>query len=154
MFEDPVLSTAAAAAKWLQPCPTLCDPIDGSPPGSAVPGILQARTLEWVYLIQWPLNSRGCIHFLVSILDFLQSLLSNNTKLIFSFFCFGGFSHYYFFACLLLLSDSELLKGRHYFLLCSFVSLFMCPWNPAQLVHYHNYMKEWVVISATLTQSF
>ena len=37
-----------AAAKWLQPCPTLCDPIDGSPPGSAVPGILQAGTLEWV----------------------------------------------------------------------------------------------------------
>ena len=40
--------TAAAAAKSLQSCPTLCDPIDGSPPGSAVPGILQARTLEWV----------------------------------------------------------------------------------------------------------
>ena len=38
---------AAAAAKSLQSCPTLCDPIDGSPPGSAVPGILQARTLEW-----------------------------------------------------------------------------------------------------------
>ena len=40
--------TAAAAAKSLQSCPTLCSPIDGSPPGSAVPGILQARTLEWV----------------------------------------------------------------------------------------------------------
>ena len=40
--------TAAAAAKSIQSCPTLCDPIDGSPPGSAVPGILQARTLEWV----------------------------------------------------------------------------------------------------------
>ena len=39
--------TAAAAAKLLQSCPTLCDPIDGSPPGSAVPGILQARALEW-----------------------------------------------------------------------------------------------------------
>ena len=39
---------AAAAAKSLQLYPTLCDPIDGSPPGSAVPGILQARTLEWV----------------------------------------------------------------------------------------------------------
>ena len=39
---------AAAAAKSLQLCPTLCDPIDGSPPGSAVPGILQARTVEWV----------------------------------------------------------------------------------------------------------
>ena len=39
---------SAAAAKPLQSCLTLCDPIDGSPPGSAVPGILQARTLEWV----------------------------------------------------------------------------------------------------------
>ena len=39
---------AAAAAKLLQSCLTLCDPIDGSPPGSPVPGILQARTLEWV----------------------------------------------------------------------------------------------------------
>ena len=38
----------AAAAKSLQSCPTLCDPIDGSPPGSPVPGVLQARTLEWV----------------------------------------------------------------------------------------------------------
>ena len=41
-------NAAAAAAKSLQSCPTLCDPIDGSPPGSPVPGILQARTLEWV----------------------------------------------------------------------------------------------------------
>ena len=41
-------TAAAAAAKSLQSCPTLCDPIDGSPPGSPVPGILQARTLEWV----------------------------------------------------------------------------------------------------------
>ena len=39
---------AAAAAKSLQSCLTLCDPIDGSPPGPSVPGILQARTLEWV----------------------------------------------------------------------------------------------------------
>ena len=39
---------AAAGAKFLQSCPTLCDPIDSSPPGSPVPGILQARTLEWV----------------------------------------------------------------------------------------------------------
>ena len=39
---------AAAAAKSLQSCPTLCDPMDCSPPGSSVPGILQARTLEWV----------------------------------------------------------------------------------------------------------
>ena len=42
------LNDHAAAAKSLQSCPTLCNPIDGSPPGSPVPGILQARTLEWV----------------------------------------------------------------------------------------------------------
>ena len=41
-------AAAAAAAKSLQSCLTLCDPIDGGPPGSPVPGILQARTLEWV----------------------------------------------------------------------------------------------------------
>ena len=44
----PTLAAATAAAKSLQSCPTLCDPIDGSPPGSPIPGILQARTLEWV----------------------------------------------------------------------------------------------------------
>ena len=43
-----IITAAAAAAKLLQSCLTLCDPIDGSPPGSLVPGILQARTLEWV----------------------------------------------------------------------------------------------------------
>ena len=46
--ESQALVAAAAAAKSLQSCPTLCDPIDSSPPGSPVPGILQARTLEWV----------------------------------------------------------------------------------------------------------
>ena len=44
----PITNPAAAAAKSLQSCPTLCDPIVGSPPGSPIPGILQARTLEWV----------------------------------------------------------------------------------------------------------
>ena len=44
----PFIQPTAAAAKPLQSCPTLCDPIDGSPPGSAVPEILQARALEWV----------------------------------------------------------------------------------------------------------
>ena len=43
-----IIGAAAAAAKSLQSCPTLCDPRDGSPPGSSVPGILQARILEWV----------------------------------------------------------------------------------------------------------
>ena len=43
-------AAAAAVAKSLQSCPTLCDPVGGSLPGSAVPGILQARTLEWVVI--------------------------------------------------------------------------------------------------------
>ena len=43
-----LVTAAAAAAKSLQSCPTLFDPIDGSPPGSPIPGILQARALEWV----------------------------------------------------------------------------------------------------------
>ena len=46
--EIKLVNPAAAAAKSLQSCPTLCDPREGSPPGSPVPGILQARTLEWV----------------------------------------------------------------------------------------------------------
>ena len=49
LFKEMVAAAAAAAAaKLLQSCPTLSDPMDGSPPGSPVPGILQARTLEWV----------------------------------------------------------------------------------------------------------
>ena len=47
-IEENYLYSPAAAAKSLQSCPPPCDPIDGSPPGSPVPGILQARTLEWV----------------------------------------------------------------------------------------------------------
>ena len=43
-----IFNSAASAAASLQSCPTLCDPRDGSPPGSPIPGILQARTLEWV----------------------------------------------------------------------------------------------------------
>ena len=52
---------AAAAAKSLQSCPTLCNPIDSSPPGSPVPGIIQARTLEWVVI-------NGRVHVFFSIL--------------------------------------------------------------------------------------
>ena len=48
MIGSMILAAAAAAAKLLQSCPTLCNPIDGSPPGSSVPGILQAKILEWV----------------------------------------------------------------------------------------------------------
>ena len=64
---------AAAAAKLLQSCPTLCDPIDGSPPGSAIPGILQARTPEWVAISfsnarKWKVKvkSLSCVWFLAT----------------------------------------------------------------------------------------
>ena len=51
-------AAAAAAAKWLESCPTLCDPIDGSPPGTAVHGIFQARVLEWVAIaFSWMIAS-------------------------------------------------------------------------------------------------
>ena len=53
--------TAAAAAKSLQWCPTLCDPIDGSPPGSPIPGILLSRTLEWV-AISFSNRKTGQLH--------------------------------------------------------------------------------------------
>ena len=57
----------AAAAKPLQSCPTLCDPIDGSPPGSTIPGILQARTLEWVAIFfsnawKWKVKAKLLSH--------------------------------------------------------------------------------------------
>ena len=68
-----VWSAAAAAAKLLQSCPTLCDPIDGSSPGSTVPGILQARTLEWVAVFfssAWKWNVKvkllSCVQLLVT----------------------------------------------------------------------------------------
>ena len=58
---------AAAAAKWLQSCPTLCNPRDGSPPGFPIPGILQARTLEWVAITfsnarKWKVKGKSLSH--------------------------------------------------------------------------------------------
>ena len=63
----PFSQTAAAAAKSLQPCLTLCDPTDGSPPGSPVPGILQARTLERVAIAfsnawKWKVKVKSLSH--------------------------------------------------------------------------------------------
>ena len=68
-----ITSAAAAAAKSLQSCLTLCNPTDGSPPGSPVPGILQARTLEWVAMSfsnawKWKVRvkSLSCVQLLVT----------------------------------------------------------------------------------------
>ena len=76
-----VFSAAATAAKSLQSCPTLCDPIDGSPPGSPVPGILQARTLEWVAISfsnAWKWKMKGKLLSHVRLLAL--SLLDCNIK--------------------------------------------------------------------------
>ena len=69
----PYDAVAAAAAKLLQSCPTLCDPIDGSPPGSPIPGILQTRTLEWVAISfsnawKWKVKVKllSCVRLLVT----------------------------------------------------------------------------------------
>ena len=58
-----ILFIFAAAAKSLQSCPTLCDPTDGSPPGSPISGILQARTLEWVAISFSMFIFRKCQYF-------------------------------------------------------------------------------------------
>ena len=69
------MAAAAVAAKSLQSCPTLCDPIDGGPPGSPVPGILQARTLEWVAIS----FKEGCVATCKSMM--LEHTLKAHTKI-------------------------------------------------------------------------
>ena len=109
------LHCAAAAAKSLQSCPTLCDPIDGSPPGSPVPGILQARTLEWVAISfsnawKWKVKVKSlslhcrCLHFLHYFLNF---------------FCPSSLNYFLFFF-LVLQSPFVLLKRflRFWLLIC------------------------------------
>ena len=73
------LMSSAAAAKSLQSCPTLCDPIDGSRPGSSVPGILQARTLEWVAISfsnawKWKVKVKSLSLLLASLGLFMYSI--------------------------------------------------------------------------------
>ena len=74
----------AGAAKSLQSCPTLCDPIDGSPPGSPVPGILQARTLEWVAIaFSSAIKNNGmmaCAATWIDLEDIVQSKVSQTGK--------------------------------------------------------------------------
>ena len=70
-------SSAAAAAKSLPSCPTQCDPIDGSPPGSPIPGILQARTLEWVAISfsnawKWKVKVKSLSHVWLLVLHHLK----------------------------------------------------------------------------------
>ena len=90
---------SAAAAKSLQSCPTLCNPIDISPPGSPIPGILQARTLEWIcmcihshiyfflpsYLLASYLYHKSCKFILVQVQTSSSSFPTNIMELIISF---------------------------------------------------------------------
>ena len=69
-------AAADAAAKSLQPCLTLCDPIDGSPPGSTVPGILQARTLEWVASFKYTQYVPWLLCLLCVLFSFVSFLLT------------------------------------------------------------------------------
>ena len=74
----------AAAANSLQSCPTLCDPIDGSPPGSSIPGILQARILEWVaisFICQTLKNNCQAGSFLKYLFNTLTFTLHKSTNL-------------------------------------------------------------------------
>ena len=90
-------STAAAAAKSLRSCPTLCDPRDGSPPGSPVPGILQARTLEWVAISlsnawKWKVKvkSLSCVRGMVNFQSLGHPLLPSVFPLLKSMRPFGS----------------------------------------------------------------
>ena len=76
------MKAAAAAAKSLQSCPTLFDPIDGSPPSSPVPGILQARTLEWADISFSNMKSRLVITFLPRSKCLLISWLQSRSAVI------------------------------------------------------------------------
>ena len=69
----PIPAAAVAAAKSLQSCPTLCDPIDGSPPGSTIPGILQERTLEWVAISSSKRSYRNKVKSLSHVRLFMTS---------------------------------------------------------------------------------
>ena len=69
---------AAAAAKLLQSCPTLCDPVDSSPPGSTIPGILQARTLEWVAISGEALCSQQKQDQELTVAQIMNCLLPNS----------------------------------------------------------------------------
>ena len=74
------LYAAAAAAKSLQLCPTLCDSIDGSPPGSPVPGILQARVLQWAAIVFSDLYANESQIFVVSSCELSYTCLQRNAE--------------------------------------------------------------------------
>ena len=138
-----LMSAAAAAAKSFQSCPTLCDPIDGSPPGSPVPGILQARTLEWVAI------SSSCVVILKVLGDMYVPILSLSFSLVIPMFwvLFYYFLIYFLLVTIILSLTVSTLRFLWIVLLFFFfvflklnISLFTCvilnlklyiiPWVP------------------------
>ena len=87
--------SAAAAAKSLQSCPTLWDPIDGSPPGSSVHGILQARTLEWVAISSSNSLCSTVSIFLCLVFELTNSLFSSVLSPIIPDYCLRIFICFY-----------------------------------------------------------
>ena len=103
----PLYGSAAAAVKSLQSCPTLCDPIGGSPPGSSVPGILQARTLEWgaiafsdgsitfylfIHQFTWSKGQLGCFHILSVVNNAVRNLYIRGIRWLYVFSSLGYIS--------------------------------------------------------------
>ena len=103
-------AAAAATAKSLQLCPTLCDPIDGSPPGSSVPGILQARTLEWAAIS----FSNACIAKLLQSCPTLRPHKWQPTMLLRPWDSPGkntGVGCYFLLQCMKVKSESEVAQS-------------------------------------------
>ena len=93
-----ILSFAAAAAKSLQSCPTLCNPIDGSPPGSPVPGILQAKTLEWVAISfsnawKWKVKVKSLSRVQLLVTSWIEAYQAEVSSILLPLFSFPSFHH-------------------------------------------------------------
>ena len=115
---------AAVAAKSLQSCPTLCDPIDGSPPGSPIPGILQAKTLEWVAISfsnawKWKVKVKSLSHVWCFTTPWTAAYQAPPPM---------GFSRQEYWSGVPLPSPNHQFSSVH---LLSHVQLFVTPWTTA-----------------------
>ena len=139
-------ATSAAAAKSFQLCPTLCNPIDGSPPGSLVPGILQARTLEWVAISfsnawKWKVKGKSLSHVWLLATPWTAAHQAPPST---------GFSRQEYWSGVPSLSPMLLLEGSYY---CSVLQMWELNWeilttqrfwpqrqNPDSVLYYSRYL--------------